>query len=378
MEDAQQLYDLAGKAEEDGDLPRAMAYLERVVDLEPAVGPFWARLGCLQEDAGDHEQAIVNFRRAIELNNESAGAHSGLGRCLHVIGRHEEALEAYRTSIQLKPAAHRFCLLAGFYLDEDRIEEAMQASREALKIEPDYEEAFYQLALAHREIDHRANGEGDEEARTQAIKCLREAVRLDPDYRVAWHELGSMLVRDSHTRSEGIEALRKAIKLDIDREDMLSRSFLATAFWTDERLEEADEQYRAAIAIAPDSPEARCWYARFLICCDRDSESLQQHYVGWKMMADRPEDDDFIAGQLRRYREDIEDNPEDAYLRLMLANALWRTEAFGEAEVHYEAAVELDASLPEAFEWFAQFLEDVGRATEAEAIRRQCPEQSAR
>lgn len=377
MENVQQLYEMAGKAEEDGDLPRAIAHLERVVELEPTVGPFWARLGCLNENAEDYERAIVNFRRAIELNNESAGAHSGLGRCLHVIGRKEEGLAELKTSIQLEPAAHHFCLLAGAYLDEDRIAEAMQASREALKIEPDYEEAFYQLALAYREIDHRASGEDDEEVHAQAIKCLREAVRLDPDYQVAWYELGSMLVGDSYNRSEGIEALRKAIKLDIDREDMLSRSFLANAFWTDEKLEEADEQYRAAIAVAPGSPEARCWYARFLICCDRNSESLQQLCVGWKMLAERPKDDDFIAGQLRLYREDVEDNPEDAYLRLMLANALWRTGALGEAEVHYEAAVNLGSSLREAFEWFAQFLEDVGRVAEAETIRRQRPEKSS-
>lgn len=378
MENAQQLYDLAGKAEGDGDLPRAIAYLERVVDLEPAVGPFWARLGSLLQAAENYEQAIANFRRAIELNNESAAAHSSLGICLHELGRNQQALEAFRTSIQLKPEAHRFCLLAGVYLDEDRIEEVMQASREALKIEPDYEEAFYQLALAHREIDYRASDEGDEEARAQAVKCLCEAVRLDPDYQVAWHELGSMLVRDSHTRNKGIEALHKAIKLDVDREDMHSRSFLAYAFWADEKLEEADEQYRAAIAVAPDCPEARCWYARFLLSCDRDSESLQQHYVGWKMIAGGPEGDDFIASQLRHYREGVEADPEDACIRLMLANALWRTGALGEAEVHYEAAVELDASLPEAFEWFAQFLEDVGRVAEAETIRGQRPEQSTR
>ena len=374
MVSVQQLCKMAGEAEENCDLPGAIACLERVVELEPTVGSFWVRLGSLRQGAENYEQAIANFRRALELNDESAAAHCSLGTCLHELGRNEQALEALRTSIQLRPEAHRFCLLAGVLLDEDRIEEAGEASREALKLEPDYEEAFYLLGLAHKEIDYQAGDGGDEDARAEAIQCLREAVRLDPDYQLAWHELGIMLLGDSRTRNEGIEALRKAIALDVNREDMYSRSYLANAFWTDEKQEEADEQYRAAIAVASDCPEARCWYARFLLSCARDSESLQQHHAGWKMMADRPEDDSFIAGQLRLYRECVEADPDEACDRLILANALWRTGVLGEAEVHYEAAVELDADLREAFEWYAEFLEDQDRAAEAETIRRQCPE----
>lgn len=84
----------------------------------------------------------------------------------------------------------------------DRSQEAEAAYRAALEVEPDYEEAMFNLAGLLHEDDP-----------TQSEELLRNALRIDPDYAEAHRFLGSLLLRRGYTE-EAETHFRRATELD--------------------------------------------------------------------------------------------------------------------------------------------------------------------
>ena len=89
-----------------------------------------------------------------------------------------------RESNEIEPRAF-LCVMVGKMVDRQgqRSEEAISWLHRALAIDPDYEEAHYNLGY----IDER---NGDVEA---AIARYRRALELDPDYAIARARLGALL-----------------------------------------------------------------------------------------------------------------------------------------------------------------------------------------
>jgi tetratricopeptide (TPR) repeat protein len=74
-------------------------------------------------------------------------------------------------------------------------EQAVQAFREAIRLKPDYADAWYNLGVANRE-----SGQYQE-----AVQACREAIRLKPDDAEAWYNLGVAYARQGN-RSKVMEA----------------------------------------------------------------------------------------------------------------------------------------------------------------------------
>jgi len=79
---------------------------------------------------------------------------------------------------------------------------------------------------------------------------------------LAWQALGLTLLTDNDSIEEGISALLRAIELNPD--DGWALIALANAFWKLKMYDEAKEKYKDAIAIFPEYPKFRKWYAEFL------------------------------------------------------------------------------------------------------------------
>src|ERR1700690_2070592 len=81
--------------------------------------------------------------------------------------------------------------------------EAEEAYRRAIRLDADYEEAYYNLGVLLRE---------DRPSEAEAL--FRKALDLDPDYAVAHRELGWALNKRGTHDDETEGHLRKAIELD--------------------------------------------------------------------------------------------------------------------------------------------------------------------
>ena len=168
-----------------------------------------------------------------------------LGRCHADLEEWQQAADAYQRSAELAPRASTFLLL-GSALDKlGRHDDALHWLLQALVIDPNYEEAHYNLGW----VLERTDKDG-------AIVRFRRAVEIDPDYQIAHARLGALLFGravkaglEHPDWAEAVEHLTRAVTLD--PEDGWSHAYLASARQAEENWEEAEAHHRAAARLLP-------------------------------------------------------------------------------------------------------------------------------
>ena len=129
------------------------------------------------------ERAVAAARAAIRLQPDDAEAHSNLGNALASQGKVDEAVAEYRdrrsgsspTTPRPTPTS------ATPWRGQGKLDEAVAEFRAAIRLQPDYAEAHYNLGNALA-----AQGKRDE-----AVAEYRTAIRLKPDYAKAHCNLGT-------------------------------------------------------------------------------------------------------------------------------------------------------------------------------------------
>jgi tetratricopeptide (TPR) repeat protein len=174
----------------------------------------------------------------------------------------ERAEHAYRRALAIQPEPGIWVLLAAVIGNEleNRGDEAIQCLHEALALDPNYEEAHYDLGYDLRR-------KGDLES---AIEHFRKALAIDPLYAGAHAELGMALVRLSETGrgdadslfGEALDHLERAVALDANAPKW--RLYLAVTLWQADRLRQARVHYEAAVHLDPDKAATLGFYADFL------------------------------------------------------------------------------------------------------------------
>jgi len=135
--------------------------------------------------------------------------------------------------------------LGAAYGQINRYQDAVEAYRNALLVDPQFAFAWSNLGLAYAELklyDH-------------AIKSLQEALRIDPEHNFAWANLGFVYV-ELHRYNAAIMASRQALRIDLGIAEPWNNLGLAYAGL--KRHNNAIEAYRQAIRINPEFAVA--WY----------------------------------------------------------------------------------------------------------------------
>lgn len=201
-----------------GDLPRAKAEFDRIVQVIPHHAESHFRLGALCSRMKDYASGEVSLRRAIELRPDFARAWNSLGICLSHLGRLDECYICFAEAIRLRPRFAEPYVNWGLVLaNQDEAEMAMEKYRAALDADNSYLPAHQQLgralvaaqdfasALPHfaaiasaRSDDVQAHLElGLLSLRLpdqidQAKRSLQRALQLDPDNQLATEALSRL------------------------------------------------------------------------------------------------------------------------------------------------------------------------------------------
>jgi tetratricopeptide (TPR) repeat protein len=224
---------------EKGDPAAALPYLERAANLAPNYATLEINLGVAYGNLNRDAEAERHFRRAIQLDPKHAEQYIFYGRWLNSKARSVEAVAALSTALSLNPAfiGTRYLLLqiyaehglwgplksladeslklapndpgvmsflrmeqevAGrvayaeaqarsrpspdnylelsiLYHQVGRYQECIAAAKEALRLRPDFAEAYANLAAAYASL-----GQWD-----QTIRAAGEALRIKPDFQFA-------------------------------------------------------------------------------------------------------------------------------------------------------------------------------------------------
>jgi len=253
--------ELAGRLEE------AERRYERLVAEDDGNGELWLRLAAVREEREDWRGAIEAAERAAAAHEEPearAGVRNLAGMCWLHLNEPKAAERELRRSLAERPDPGTCVFLNTSLVMQGRDEEARQCLEEALRLDPDYEEAHYNLGCNDRR-------RGDSAA---AEKRFRRAIEIDPDYALAHAELGHVLLgRDPE---EALRVLQRAIELDASH--VWSRIYLAWLHWSCKRLDEAEHEYQAAIALAPSWGDPHWTYADFLACTRDAREPATTHF----------------------------------------------------------------------------------------------------
>jgi len=210
--------------------------------LRSIIANYWNEKGLSLFNQGHYDDALNAFENAIKFNSNFAESLQNLSSVLDHLGRHKEALKT-------KTCAAKVWFDKGFSLNKlfsFPSEKALYAFEKAVKIKPDYFEAWKNIG---RTLDALGR-------KQEALKAFDKAIDLAPDDENAWSIKGHIL-SEFGRHKEALAAYNKAIEIKPSYYGFLGRGDELFAL---ERYDEASEAYNRAIEIEPDL--AFAWFGR--------------------------------------------------------------------------------------------------------------------
>jgi Flp pilus assembly protein TadD len=157
------------------------------------------------------DRALVAADHAVRVAPESAEALGALSRVLTALDRHDEAVGVAMAAVQREPEnAYRHNRLAWALLGDGRRGlEAEQAARMAVHLDPEEADFRITYAMVMKQLD----------LPDQARQALRDALALEPDSAVAQHELATLDVGGRNPfalarLARGVSGLAGALRTD--------------------------------------------------------------------------------------------------------------------------------------------------------------------
>lgn len=200
-------------------------------------------------DARDFIGAQTAYLRAQELNPKDARAFYGLGNVYTDQQRWTEAETMYREALKVNPnQAEANIALSYVLLQTSRggnlaanFEEAEEAARRAIKLEPTNPMAFDQLGVS---LEQR--GIIDEKTEN----AYRRAIELDAEFSLAYAHLGRFY-RKTGKADQSEENYQKAIS---SSNDLITIILVAEVLQSDNRFEDSEKLLRKALEFDSDNP----------------------------------------------------------------------------------------------------------------------------
>jgi tetratricopeptide (TPR) repeat protein len=327
--DSDVLFNLGAAAARAGHYERARDTFEAVLNTNPADASALYELGRAEASLGDYKRAIYLLAKARQAMPQWAEVDLALAHATEAAGYYGDAIEAYDRYLALRPddemARRDRALVAAF--TRTRHEEAVKDLQAWAEKHPNDAIGHYDLALAHGQNDRAA-------ALEQASRALTLDARLQPArYYRAW------LLEQSGEYEQSLREAKSAVELkpgDARALDLLGLDYLDLS-----RPAEAEPLLRKAVKLeppaSPDRAEILFHLARCLSELGKAEEARSVRAEFQKARSETPPaareqagiveaatlPPDELAGKVAaEFREAVATNPNDATLRLRLAQAL--------------------------------------------------------
>lgn len=240
----EEAWDLLAK----GDRAQALQVLARIIRTNPRDADARLLLGSVLMEAGKREESIAQLTEAVRLRPRSAEAQNALGEALHQFREAQAAREAFTKAVALDAgfaparvnlglvlveagefgraaphldralellgntpdAAFPHYLRAKVYTEQDAVEKAAQHLEIAVKLQPDFAEAWSDLGQARKTLLDDAG----------ALAALERAVNLNPEGAIARYRLGAEYLRQGQAH-RAVPQLQKAFRLNPENQSTL-------------------------------------------------------------------------------------------------------------------------------------------------------------
>ncbi len=259
----------------------------------------------LAEQRRDFAEAAKLYDKILQLDPNLAEVWTNKGLILYELSKHSEALAAFAKAAALKPQLLVPHLFVGIeYLKLGQPEKAVGPLRSVLALEPHHAQATYELANAYVRMEQFELATG----------LYRDLVRREPEMEEAWYRLGIAYLNWSKAAAREL--------IDSSVRSPYGKILLAELEAAGGVYEDAENNYRAAVAARPDWVEARLALGRF--CLDFQTVPEPIH---------RAQEQFAKAKEL---------NSHDPQIEILLARLALVQENFSEAVKHLKKVLEAD------------------------------------
>ncbi|MFQ5926893.1 MAG: tetratricopeptide repeat protein, partial [Terriglobia bacterium] len=241
-------------------------------------------LGNLFNRTGEYEQAVAEFQLALESEPTSDDAYGGLAQAYEALGKLAEAEQTYRRAIELRPHYWAgYSWLCAFYVEQARYEEAAEQCEQAVALTPDNVRAWRNLGGVYYLMGRNEEAEA----------ALQKAVELYPEAE-AYSNLG-MFYLAVRRFEEAVATLEKAFalgSLDYSTCGNLARAY----YWALGKRTQARETYERCVRLGqeqlqvnPRDAEVHILLASYFAMLAQKPEAFRHLERALSLRPDEPE-----------------------------------------------------------------------------------------
>src|ERR1700674_1766090 len=167
-----------------GDLERAAGFFKRILSTDPNHFESLVYSGIAASEGGDPANAESLLKRAIDRRPDAFLPHFALGALYANGTQWGEAEKELRRALDAAPVISAQILLGTVLREKGELNRAIQAFEEAHQLQPDSEEAVFQLGLCYLEKNWTK----------RALDCFQQALEKNPK-RLEYQEAVRLLER---------------------------------------------------------------------------------------------------------------------------------------------------------------------------------------
>jgi protein O-GlcNAc transferase len=254
----------AERAESSGDLQTALELWKQLALNNEDPG-FFCRYGSVAKELDRWDEAEAAFNQALRLDPNLSAAKECMGALwlARTDMKRDESLRIakhwFSEALRHERNARVLTFLGNVDSPLGDDSAAQKSFEEAISLDPEYEEALFNLASLEAESDS-----------AKASSLLQRALEIDPQYAAAHRQLG-LLFQKQGDQEEAEYHLHRA--LELDPADYWAQMYLANLLGVQGRNDEAEQMYRFATTLHPEVKEGVEVFARFLDSIGKGKEA---------------------------------------------------------------------------------------------------------
>jgi tetratricopeptide (TPR) repeat protein len=169
-----QIFEAGRAAAEKNDYPGAIEQFKKALEKAPDEPTVLANLADAYFKNNQYQESVDTYLRAIPLKPTDAALLTNLGVVYGKMGKTDESKATFLKAANLDPAgaAQNFYNYGATLVNSGQTKDAAEAFRQAIKADPNYGEAYYQLGLSLS---------GDPATMPEAVKMLEQYLKIGKD-----------------------------------------------------------------------------------------------------------------------------------------------------------------------------------------------------
>jgi tetratricopeptide (TPR) repeat protein len=233
----------------EGETDDALGYFARVLEVRPDHFEALVFSGVICHERGESARAETLLRQAVAEYPDAFLPHFSLGAVYASNGELSRAVTHLVRACEIEPVPQALYLLGNSFYEMGRAGDAVKCLREAVRLDPAFEEAHYLLGLAY--LDKHWN--------RKALASFREAQRLNPR-RLRYQDLVQFLSGRAGDPLPSVGG--EAAALMARAEQHVGRG----------EGDKAISWFQKAIALEPDNPTLLMSFAMLCLSLGRNEE----------------------------------------------------------------------------------------------------------